>query len=141
MQPSISTILKETTKLKTVDEKVEWLKKHDSQPLRLVLSYMYDPDKKTTLPKGKPPYKKSDFPDSEGMLYTESRKLRVFYEGNGYDHMKSLKRESLFITLLESIDAGDSELLIDMKDKKRIKGLAVKTINRAFPNLLPEIKK
>lgn len=141
MQLSISEILNKVSTFKKRDEKVEWLKKNESVPLKTVLLYMYDPSEKTLLPEGDPPYKISEFPDSQGMLYTEARRLRIFYEGNGYDNLTPLKRESLFIGLLEAIDADDSKLVLKMKDKKKIKGLTAPTINLAFPNLLPEKKK
>ena len=141
MQLSISEILSKASELSPTSEKVNWLKKNESTPLKTVLKYMYDPSLKTLLPGGPPPYKQSEFPDSHGMLYTEARRLKIFYEGNGYDNLKPLKRESLFITILESVDKQDAKLLIDMKDKKKVKGLTAKTINTAFPNLVPETTK
>jgi hypothetical protein len=141
MQLSISEVLQKAREFKSVDEKVQWLKKNESVPLKTILKYMYDPSEKTLLPEGAPPYNPSKFPDSHGMLYTEARRLKIFYKGNGYDNLKPLKRESVFINILEGVDKDDALLLIDMKDKKKIAGLTSKTINAAFPNLLPESKK
>ena len=141
MQYSVAEVLEAARQLKTVDEKVNYLKTRESVPLKTVLKYMYDPSEKSLLPEGDPPYTPSGFPDSQGMLYREARRLRIFYEGNGYDQLTSLKREGLFITILEAVDKDDAKLLLKMKDKKKIAGITASTINKAFPSLVPEAKK
>lgn len=137
MRLSISEILKKTQELKAREEKIAWLRKNDGVTLRTVLKYMYDPSIKCLLPPGMPPYKPSQFPDSQGVLYAETKRLRIFYEGNGYDNLNQLKREALFIGLLENLDAEDSKLVVDMKDKKSYKGITKRTVREAFPDLLP----
>ena len=49
-----------------------------------------------------------------------------------------LKRESLFIGLLESIDKRDAELLIKVKDQKLPRTISTKVVNLAFPGLINE---
>jgi hypothetical protein len=141
MQYSVAEVLEAARKLKSVDEKVNYLQTHESVPLKTVLKYMYDPSEKCLLPEGDPPYTPSEFPDAQGMLYTENRRLRIFYEGNGYDDLHPLKREVLFINILEAVDRDDAKILVKMKDKKKITGITAATINKAFPNLVPEAKK
>lgn len=51
-----------------------------------------------------------------------------------------MKREQLFIQLLETVNKDDALLLLDMKDGKHVKGLTAKTINEAFTNLIIEGK-
>jgi hypothetical protein len=49
-----------------------------------------------------------------------------------------IKRESLFIGLLESIDRRDAELLIRVKDQKLPRTISTKVVNKAFPGLINE---
>ena len=136
MRLSIAEILNKIPEITSKKEKVDWLKKNDSPALRTVLKYMYDPNLKTLLPEGAPPFESGDFPDGQGMLYSEAKRLRIFYQGFGYDNLNKVKRERLFIDLLETVMPEDAKLLIDMKDKKKIQGLTPKTINEAYPNLV-----
>jgi len=140
MQLSVSEILDKAAKMKSKAEKVDWLKKNEARAVKTVLKAMYDPTLKCLLPEGAPPYKPSEFVDDQGMLFSNSRRIPYFYEGQG-SNVKPLRRETIFIELLESVNKDDALLLIDMKDKKRIKGLTVKTINEAFPNLITEDSK
>lgn len=136
MQLSIAEILDKTSKMKTKAEKVDFLKKNDFRPLKTVLKAMYDPTLKCLLPEGTPPYKPSEMLDDQGMLFSNSKRIPYFYEGAGND-IKPMKRESMFIELLEMVNKDDALILIDMKNKKKIKGLTASVINEAFPNLIP----
>jgi len=140
MQLSVSEILDKASKMKTKDEKVQWLKKNEARAIKTVLKAMYDPTLKCLLPEGAPPYKPSEYVDDQGMLFSNSRRIPYFYEGQG-TNVQPIRRETIFIELLESVNKDDAVLLINMKDKKRIKGLTVKTINEAFPNLITEDSK
>ena len=72
------------------------------------------------------------------MLYSEARKFYLFVK-DGHPGLTNLKRESLFITMLESVDPKDAELLIGMKDKKLpYKGINVAIVTEAFPGLINE---
>ena len=132
---SISEILNKTTELKSKDEKINWLRKNESQPLRTVLRLMYDERVEFLIPNTPPPWKKNAYVGVEGMLYKEARRLRIFVKGGGYEGLNQIKRESLFISLLEDIDNNDAELLCQMIAQKPIKGLTKKTVEEAFPNL------
>ena len=46
------------------------------------------------------------------------------------------RREQMFVQLLEQVDPDDAKLLIEVKDRK-IKGVSKKTVQQAFPTLLP----
>ena len=51
--------------------------------------------------------------------------------------MNPLKRESLFLNLLETLHIEEAELLIAAKDKKlKSKGITKKLVRDAFPNLI-----
>jgi len=137
MQLSISEILGKASKMKSKSDKVKWLKQNEARSVKTVLKAMYCSSLKCLLPEGVPPYSPSTLIEDHGMLFTNTRRIPYFYEGTG-SQLQSSRRENLFIELLESVHKDDALLLIDMKDKKRMKGLTVKTINEAYTNLIVE---
>jgi len=137
MKLSIAEIVNKATELKTVEEKVEWLRKHDNVALRTVLKYMYDKNVEFLIPNSPPPWKKNQYVGVEGMLYNEARRLKIFVKGGGYDNLNKVKREQLFISLLEDIDNADAELLCKMIEQKPLKGLSKNVVVTAFPQEFP----
>lgn len=83
--------------------------------LKIMLEYAFIAEKKWDLPEGTPPFKPAAEP--LGMtptnLYGELRRLYVF---NRTD-LKPIKREGLFISLLEGIHPSEAELVIAIKDQ------------------------
>lgn len=136
MLHSLSEIVNKACDLKTKQEKIDWLREKDSVPLRTILKYTYDPSVEFLVPDTPPPWKKNGYVGVEGMLYKETRRLRIFIKGGGYDNLNQTKRENLFISLLEDIDNNDAELLCKMIAKKPLKGLPLKTVKEAFPDLI-----
>ena len=52
-----------------------------------------------------------------------------------------LRRESMFVGLLERLDPQDAVLLIAIKDKKlSYKGLTYKLVKDTWPDLLPDVE-
>jgi len=132
---SIAWILDFTSKLPNDEEKVKCLQANDNTAIRTVLKYAYDPNIKWALPEGDPPYKPCEYPHQENMLYQEIRRLYLFLEG-GNPNLKQVKRESMFIEVLQSVDPEDAKLLLSIKDKKLpYKGLNSKIVLKAFPGL------
>ena len=134
---SISEIINKIPELKSTPEKIDWLRKNDNPALRSIIKYTYDKNVEFLVPNTPPPWKKNEFEDeAKSLLYKEARRLKIFIKGGGYDQLKQVKREQLFISLLEDIDNDDAELLCVMISKKPFKGLTVKTVNEAFPGLI-----
>lgn len=135
MRLSISEIVNKALEEKSKKGKIEVLQKNDSVPLRQILRIIYDPNVEVLLPDTSPPWKKNSYVGVEGMLYKEARRLRIFIKGGGYDNLDKIKRENLFIKLLEDIDNGDADLLVKILPRKPLQGLTEKTLLEAFPNL------
>lgn len=133
MKLSISEIVNKAAELKTEKEKIAWLQQNNNTPLRMVLKYTYDPNVEFLVPDTAPPWKKNAYVGVEGMLYTEARRLKIFIKGGGYDNLNQVKREQLFISLLEDIDNEDAELLCKMIAKKPLKGLTKAVVKASFP--------
>jgi hypothetical protein len=132
---SLSEIINKATELKTKEEKIAWLQKNSSVPLKTILKYMYDQKIQFLIPSTPPPWKKNSYVGVEGMLYKEARRLRIFVKGGGYDDLNQIKREQLFISLLEDVDNDDAELLCKMIAQKPLKGLSKAVIHEAFTDL------
>ena len=135
---SIAEILEEAAKKKSKAEKVEYLRQNNSLPLRNILVLMYDKTKKFNIPDTAPPYTPSEFPDNQGALFKQARKLKYFVEGFAPPGIHRIKRETIFIEMLESVDKKDAELLCQMIQKKPIKGLTKATINEAFGEIIQD---
>lgn len=134
----VAEILDKTSKLTARKDKIAFLQKNENPALRTVLQLAFHPGVKSAIPEGVPPYKPCEFLDQEGRLHTEWKRLYLFCAG-GNDALKPLKREMLFIQLLESIAPADALLLCEAKDKKiPYKGITPALVNEAYPGLLPE---
>ena len=133
----IAEFFEHVSKLKKRTEKVEILKANDSYEIRTILQGAFDPRVKWALPEGTPPYNPTTLVDQENVLIHSLRKLIYFVEG-GAPNLKQLKRESMFIELLETVAPADAKLLCAIKDKKMpYKGITVDIVREAFPDLLP----
>lgn len=133
---SLSEIINKTCELKTKEEKIEWLQQNDGIPLRTILKNTYDKSVEFLIPSTAPPWKKNLLHDIEGMLYKETRRLRIFIKGGGYDNLNQVKRENLFISLLQDVDDNDADLLCKMIVQKPLKGLPLAVVKEAFPDLI-----
>ena len=132
----ISEILEQVSKVKTKQEKINILRKHDHQSLRMVIKSSFDPNIVWSLPEGDVPYKHNDAPagTEHSSLSYESRKLYYFIRG-GNSKINQNKRESMFVQLLEGLHESEAALLVAAKDKKlhqMYKGLSVPVVKEAF---------
>jgi hypothetical protein len=126
----IAKIEAQTTK----ERQVDFLKLYSSYALKAVLGYGMDPGVKWLLPDGDPPYRPLEVStDQEGRFYVECKKLIYFVDSPDGRQVNQLKREQLFIQILESVDPRDAKLLLRMKNRQ-IK-IMPEAIAEAFPNL------
>jgi hypothetical protein len=138
MRVGVAEFLEKVSKLKKKEEKVAALKANDSFVLRTIMQGAFDPRVKWALPEGEPPYKPSELVDQENVLIHDARKLVHFVEG-GNPGLKQLKREAMFVEMLETVTPADAKLLCAIKEKKLPwKGITTDIVKEAFPGLLPE---
>jgi len=136
MKLSVAEILKKASEITDENQRIEWLRKNNSVALESMLRGAYDPKIVWLLPEGAPPYKANDLVDQQHRLYTEARKLYLFIEG-GNPNLKQLRREALFIELLEAVDPDDAKLLLAVKEKHiPYPGVTKEVVTKAFPNIL-----
>lgn len=138
MQKAIFEILEEASKKKTEKEMIESLRQHeDNNVLKTILAGAYYEGVKWNLPPGEPPYKPCDPVNAENFLYGETKRLYLFCEGGA--QLSNLRRETLFVEMLESVHPKDAEILLAMKEKKLpYKALTKSVIAKAFPGLVED---
>jgi hypothetical protein len=134
---AIAQIIENASNIESIEDRALYLRDHDSEQLRYILELALTPGVKWEIPEGAPPYKPCEYVDVEGRLYQEARTLYMYLLGNKPE-LTRIKRESLFIGLLESIDRRDAELLIRVKDQKLPRTISTKVVNKAFPGLINE---
>jgi len=128
-------------KAKTREEKRQVLADRDNFATRALLQLNYHPDVKWHLPPGKPPYTPGQVADSTpNSLHFEVKKLDYYVDPSPHD-LPMLRRESMFVELLERVDPNDAKLIIAVKDRKlSYKGLSYKLVKDTWPDLLPDIE-
>lgn len=133
--------LKEARKTKNVTQKVEALQalpEETRQHLHGVFQLAYNPAISWLLPPGIPPYTPLDpDTDQEGRLIAELKNFSYFIAHNGkpvQPDAQQMRREQLFIRILESVEPDDAELILQMKERE-IKGVSKNVVSKAFPEL------
>ena len=135
----ISEILRKVSNAKTKTEKIEILRKNNSTALRQLMIWNFDESVVSLLPEGDVPYTPNDAPvgTDHTRLEQEYRGFYRFVKG-GDDKLSSLKRETLFVQLLEGLSAEEAELLVLVKDGKlteKYKRISKAVISEAFPSI------
>jgi hypothetical protein len=83
--------------------------------LSLVFKHAFDPSAKFVLPEGDPPYKHDAAPIgmTPATLKQELRRLYVFCRKD----LPAIRRETLFVQLLESVHPSEAKVLLALKDQ------------------------
>lgn len=106
--------------LQDIDKNPELLntKYKTSAPMRIVFEYAFIPDNKFILPEGDPPFKPDPAPltMSRSNFIMELRRLYIFTKKR--EDLAAIRREALFIQLLESIHPSEAKVLLAIKDQK-----------------------
>ena len=134
--PLFSEILDKVAKLKTKKQKVEFLRQHNTDALRMILKSSFDPKIVWQLPEGEVPFSPNDAPEGteHTVLAMEARKLHNFIQG-GNNALTQNKREMMFVQMLEGLHQTEAYMLVDAKDKilhKTYKGLSSAVVKEAF---------
>jgi hypothetical protein len=134
---AISDIITEAAKFEDDQERVDFLRKNDVAPLRVLLQYALDSRVRWLLPEGEIPYKPNkEYPDLHGMLYSRARTLYLFVENSNAPAMTIEKRVTLWRQLLETVLPEDAEFLERIRNGQVWKTINKKVVNRAFPGLV-----
>ena len=132
----ISEIFTKINNAKDKPKKIEVLRKYDTPGMRMILKGAFDPKIEWDLPEGTPPYIANEAPagTEHTFLEVEAKRLYNFAKG-GNDQLNKIRKETLFIQMLEGLHADEAKVLIDVKNKslnKSYKGLTSEMVKEAF---------
>ena len=132
----ISEIFTKINNAKDKPKKIEVLRQYDSPGMRMILKGAFDPKIVWELPEGTPPYIENEAPAGTEHTYleVEARRLYNFAKG-GNNTLNKIRKETLFIQMLEGLHESEAKVLIDVKNKslnKTYKGLTSDMVKEAF---------
>ena len=136
--PLLSEVLSLVSKQKTKAKKIQILKENESLHLKSVLIWNFDESVKSMLPDGDVPFQKNEAPAGTEHTYLahEWKVLYNFVKG-GKDTLRAVKREQLFMQLLEGLHPDESEIICLVNDKnlKKKYKLTRAIVEEAFPDI------
>ena len=134
----LTEIIQQVSSAKTKKEKVELLTKYNNNGLRALMIINFDESLKFMLPDGEVPFKRNDAPagTEHTRLDSEYKGLYRYFKG-GDNTLKGIRREQLFVQLLEGLTEDEANLLVsacnkDIQSKYRITKAVV---SEAFPQI------
>ena len=133
----VHEVIKMAAEAKTRAEKIEVLRKYESWPLKDILRGSFDDSIQWLLPPGTPPYEPADPQRHPSSFIKQTQNLKYFAKGGPGEKINSLKRETMFIRMIEAIHPEDALLVLSMINKKApAKSITKKLVEEAFPNLI-----
>ena len=134
--PLMSEILTKVNNAKTKDKKIAVLKENDSEPLRMLIKASFDPKIEWVLPEGDTPYKANEAPEGTEHTLLSQEVKRIWHFIKGADNQTPrMRKETMFIQMLEGLHKDEAEVLCYTKDKslhKKYKGLSDNVVKTAF---------
>ena len=133
---SYHEILTKVNNKKDKPGKLEVLRRYDTNELRMFLKGAFDPKLEWLMPAGAPPYKPNGAPigTEHTWLKQEVKRMFHFLKG-GNPKLSQMKRDNMFIQMLEGLCDEEAKLLIWTKDQelnKHYKGLTEAVVKEAF---------
>jgi len=136
--PFLHEILSLASKQRSKAKKIEVLKEYGCDALKAVLIWNFDDTAVSIMPEGEVPFNKNEAPlgTDHTSLRKEWRNLYHFVKG-GNDSLSNIRRESMFIQLLEGLHPDEAEIICLVKDgqlesKYKLKKDIVET---AYPDI------
>tara|TARA_Y100000361_G_C11091388_1_gene306620 strand:+ start:358 stop:843 length:486 start_codon:yes stop_codon:yes gene_type:complete len=136
--PLLSEVLTKVSKQRTKAKKIQVLKENESLHLKAILIWNFDDTVVSVLPEGEVPYNKNEAPAGTEHTYLahEWKVLYNFVKG-GNDFLRPVKREQLFLQLLEGLHPDEADIVCLVKDKNLTEKykLTRPVVEEAFPDI------
>ena len=115
--PFMNEILELVSEQKTDDGKIAILKEYECDILKSLFIWNFDDSVISLLPQGTVPYKPNENPlgTDHSSLRREQRSLYNFVKG-GNDQLSTIRRETIFIQMLEGLHPKEADIVIAVKD-------------------------
>jgi len=116
--PFIHEVLELASKQRSKAKKVEILQEYSNDALKTLFIWNFDDTVISMIPEGDVPYKENEVPvgTDHTSLRREYKHLYNFVKG-GNDSLSSLRREAMFIQILEGLHPEEARILCLVKDK------------------------
>tara|TARA_Y100001938_G_scaffold149698_1_gene237513 strand:+ start:1042 stop:1536 length:495 start_codon:yes stop_codon:yes gene_type:complete len=137
--PFLNEILDYVESQKTKAKKVQALKEYRDDSLTAILIWNFDDRVQSAIPEGVVPYKENEVPvgTDHTSLRREWKNLFHFIKG-GNDELSSLRRETMFIQMLEGLHPEEAKIICLVKDKNLAEKykLTQELVAEAFPDIV-----
>jgi hypothetical protein len=124
---------------RTKDKKISILQQYNENFIKSLLIWNFDPSVQSVLPEGDVPIQPKENADQitpSSNIRKEWSKFYNFVKG-GNDAMNKLRKETMFINMLESFHPNEAEVLCLVKDKKlQTKyNITKELVSEAYPDI------
>ena len=137
--PFLNEILDYVETQKTKAKKVQALQEYRDDSLTAILIWNFDDRVQSAIPEGVVPYKENEVPvgTDHTSLRREWKNLFHFIKG-GNDELSSLRRETMFIQMLEGLHPEEAKIICLVKDKNLTEKYKVtrELVAEAFPDIV-----
>ena len=136
--PFVNEILDYVSGQKSKIAKVEALKEYRNDALVSILIWNFDETVVSLMPEGDVPFTPNESPlgTDHTSLRRESKNLYHFVKG-GNDTLNGIRRETMFIQMLEGLHPDEARIIILVKDKRLSDEYAVTydQVKEAYPDI------
>ena len=136
--PFVNEILDYVSGQKSKIAKVEALKEYRNEALVSILIWNFDETVVSMIPEGDVPFTPNESPlgTDHTSLRIEQRNLYHFVKG-GNDSLNNLRRESMFIQMLEGLHPSEAKIVVLAKDGRLHEDYAVTydQVKEAYPDI------
>ena len=136
--PFLHEILELASKQRSGAKKAEILQEYRNDALTSILIWNFDDSIISILPPGDVPYKENEVPvgTDHTSLRREWKHLYNFVKG-GNDTLNGLRRETMFIQMLEGLHPEEAELVCLCKDKRLAEKYKITydIVKQAYPDI------
>ena len=143
-RPLYHEIFTKINNAKDKPKKLKVLQQYRTDSLEMLLKAAFDPQISWLIPEGDVPYMPNEAPEGteHTILEREVAKLHNYVQREtedgpivGNPNLNTMKREMMFVQLLEGLSQGEAEVVCLAKDQslnKKYKGLTANLIKEAF---------
>jgi hypothetical protein len=136
--PFVHEVLDLVDSQRTKAKKIQILQEYTDDALKAILIWNFDPTAISVIPSGPVPYKENEVPvgTDHTSLRREWKNLYHFLKG-GNDSLSTMRRETMFIQMLEGLHPEEAKIICLVKDKdleSRYK-ITYEIVQQAYPDI------
>jgi len=136
--PFMNEVLELVSEQKSDLKKIAVLQEYECDILKSLFIWNFDDSVISLLPQGTVPYKPNENPlgTDHSSLRREQRNLYMFVKG-GNDQLSTIRRETIFIQLLEGLHPKEADIVIAVKDGalEDMYDIPFEIVEEAYPDI------